>query len=209
MRRAIPLLLAALLLARVAPALADLPDELARTQRTLEAAEQRLAGGRTELQRRAAMHDHLVARIEELKRGPIQSFRLEALQRSARTMAEERSMLQQRVTQAEQEIVRLRSLLQQRAQQQLSSLQARQPDDAGDKLRWMQQQQELLALLRRLEPQGGIETLPTMPQGVVRSSDGPEELRELADEMADVAEKYMAHAHRSPGASRSCSSSSG
>lgn len=200
--KAIPILLALLVLGASMPSLAS-PEQgaaqrsdvaLDRARASLQKAQGRLAAIRAEQRSKAALHGRLVARIEELKRGPIQAFRLEALQRSARAMAEEQVALQHEAEQSEQEVLQRRTELRDLVQQRLRDLEAQPPDDPDAKLGWVKRQEELLGLLQQLQPAGAATPLPAVPPSEYSAADGPEELQEMADELADIGEQYLARA---------------
>jgi len=179
---------------RAAAAVVAADAELRSLAAAVREANGRAQGLRGELRKKQELHAHLAARIEELKEGPVQSFRLEALQRNARAMADEVRMLQQSLVTAQEAVRQARTRLATTVRQRLAALERQAPREPERRLAWVERQEELLGLLQQYEPVAASAALPVVPTGQIRSTDGPEELREAADELADVGEKYLGHA---------------
>jgi phage shock protein A len=108
-------------------------------------------------------------------------------------MADELAALQRKVDLARQGRSRAERELKTAIRARMRALEQAPPQTATDRPAWLEEQARLAARLARLEPRlAGA--LPTIPRTELRPSDGPEELRELADELADVRERYMGHA---------------
>lgn len=146
-----------------------------------------------EFERKEAMHQRLVERIEDFKGTPIQTLRLESLQRHAQALARERARLMQRIEDAEARLRKTLGDLAEEIERRLRHLESGEPKEPAARMSWVAQQQELLSFLRRIQSSEFLPALPSIPLAELRPSDGPEELREMADELADISEKYMAH----------------
>ncbi len=198
------LALAALLgigaLAPARSALAQVEANASSRRSTAEAlaadAQRQVSTLESELRRRSALHEALVQRLEDFRGKPIQAFRLAALQAQARALADEVASLETRLRQARADRSAAHRLLEAALEEHLRGLAAQGASVAGPQRRaWLREQEETVArleVLRRESSAGRVPRLPEAASGLSGSA-APEDLREQADELADLRERYLRH----------------
>ena len=192
-----PLLAAALVLAPSTQAKADddVQAWLAEQQAPLQTATERRDARQTALQRKQALHKRLTEQIEGLRERGVSGYRLEALQRHARSLSEEVRELQGKLASAQTELARAVGVVRTSTRARLEELEKQSPEETQRRRAWIAEQQLLLGLLRTVEPRASVAPLvPEVPNAQGAPTDGPDELRELADELADVREGFLTHA---------------
>jgi len=167
---------------------------LAQQQAPLKAAAERRNAQRRELRSKQALHERLAARIAGMRKQGLSGYRLEALQRHARSLAEEVAQLQRRAAEADEALASVVARVHAATRSRLDAVERRSPETPDKRRGWIEEQRLLLSLLRAVEPKASAPLLPSVPTGQASPTDGPEELRELADELADVRETYLSHA---------------
>ncbi len=165
---------------------------LARLQGDIAAARTEVERLHAMVERQSAAHEQLVERIVRFRAMSMPRFTIEALQRSARAMAEALDRLQAKEREARARLDRVTARARRIVQARLAALEAARPESKAARLRWIDDQARLLAFLATLEPGAG--TLPRIPDASPGPTDGPEELSELADELSDVRDRYQDHA---------------